>query len=606
MATETTNTSLLPSLPSMSMITSFFTSGNNNNNNSTEAEEPLSSPTSSNQRPSPLKTSIRQPSFAERPPSPTKSVMFGGAEEKAYGSDDYSQEGSVLSSNNVPNGKRRKRSSIKPKTSYTLGYAPPMSGHRRKIRTRPLLQLQRLESSGRPKPTLEVIPSRFSPRLAKAIVKVFGAKHSLCLTDLVVVRAEQYTQDANDEEDETRDVLALICAGRKGGDTVPAGQAKIVFADGAEWDARQLLNGGYECINIDEHGLKQTVRWVSKKNKDGSDTTAQGENKRFNFSTIATNSRRHPVIANLSSTALDISDSYNLPPPAPSQRNSTVSGTLDRATSQEFSRIPSSMERNPSQDTLSTPETITTTPELRSIITATAAWVAVKEGWCPGFNYDDRMMRSTSGRNASPSKSHMSPPASPMLRRVSTDSAPVQRSSSFRQTFRAASMLRRQIREDRPLSSQSNTSIPMATDAGEDPLPAKRRSRADTTSTVIVHRSPPITRDWTDIVTSKPEHDGQQDDEDSEEDVDDVDDVVAEPVTSRPVELFCTAPEVSGTTTTAAAPRSRSSASSTRPNAPKYDTSSSEGSDLEQQKMAAKASKKSKKRVFKRLFCGMF
>lgn len=134
-------------------------------------------------------------------------------------------------------------------------------------------------------PAFEVVPSaNFSLSLNAAVTRIFKTKHGLCPKDVVVMKAEKYStpSDEEDEDKEARDVIGLICKGRKEEDKV-GNKAKIVMADGKTWDAYSINNGGYEFYSADKNGLGLTVRWVPKRNKEGIVLSKDGT-KRFNFS----------------------------------------------------------------------------------------------------------------------------------------------------------------------------------------------------------------------------------------------------------------------------------------------------------------------------------
>ena len=225
-------------------------------------------------------------------------------EPDSLSSSDGSRAGSVL----------RTKKSEKPKTRYSICHAPPASTTRQRLhrRPRPLLQLHKRCPNARAMPAFEVIPSaNFSVRLTKTITKVFRAKHGLCPNDLVVLKAENYSSDELNEEQEARDIIALICKGRKD-DSGAIGKPRICFPDGGQWEAYPEPKGGYEFFSTDEHGLGLTVRWVLGKNRKGSKSGADGSDNFFRFSTISPNSRRHPIIARLDPAKLDISDVYSI------------------------------------------------------------------------------------------------------------------------------------------------------------------------------------------------------------------------------------------------------------------------------------------------------
>ncbi|TKX23642.1 hypothetical protein C1H76_4156 [Elsinoe australis] len=386
--------------------------------------------------------------------------------------------------------KKRKRHS-RPKTSYNLCHAPPRSGGRHKIqvRARPLLQLQKIESRSRPRPAFELLPSAvFSARLIKAIAKFSTSKHGLNPNDLAIVRAERYhAHEASPvEEDETRDILGLICGVTKA--HIASTRVRICLEQGVEWEAYQLPTGSYEMTSTDAHGLKRTVRWVPKRNQKGvtspgvsspnltSPIDGQATEKKFNFSTISQNTRRHPVIASLTPSSLEISDIYTLPVPSMS-----VDSPAPTPMSPAFNRTSSD------DTTSSSPDTFTTTEELRNLITATAIYVALCEKWCTSYRSEDSLSRSCSQKSVSPSKPAHSPSKRPTS--LSLDNEPVRRSSSLRSALRSPAFRRKDKDAERPQSSNSSlaldtTAIPTI---HEGDSPATRRKRADTTSTVIIN-----------------------------------------------------------------------------------------------------------------------
>jgi hypothetical protein len=404
------------------------------------------------------------------PPSPTKSsasIMF--AEPSSQGTSlSGSREGSI-------DGKRQAKKN-KPKTSYSICHPPPASSARQKMHRRPrsLLQLHKVVVNSRPLPAYEVIPStNFSVRLRRATNRVFSAKHSLCPSDLVVLRAEDYYSEEPEEDQEARDVVALICKGRKD-DGAATGKAKICMAGGEEWDAYPLPNGGYEFFTTDNHGLGLTVRWVPKKSKKDN---AKPEARRFNFSTISANTRRHPIIANLSKTSLAILDTYKMP---------DLSTATPTATPKQHATI---LEDGLDSDDnpVSKQEIRTTDENLRSIISMTSIYVAFKEGWSPYFKYDEQ---APSSRRNSVHTPVSTPPASPSPTPAMLDkrTSILSVSSSL---FRKNSL--RTNRSSR--TSTFPTLDPNSSNSTDDVLSRSGshkttgRARADSSSTVLVHRA---------------------------------------------------------------------------------------------------------------------
>ncbi|CAK4032418.1 Hypothetical predicted protein [Lecanosticta acicola] len=418
----------------------------------------------------PIHSTIPIKSADAGPPSPSKSsasVMFEEPETRTNSEDD-SREGSV-------DGRRRSKRNIRPKTRFSICHPPPESAVRSRLHRRPrsLLQLHNLSTNARPRPAFEVIPSaNFSLSLTRAVTRVFKTKHGLCQNDVVVLRAEKYNSDEADNHQE-QDVIGLICKGRKDEEKNVGGRPSIHMASGAVWDAMPMPNGAYEFSSTDKHGLALKVRWVPKKNKDGKIAIKRGK-RRFNFSTISANTRRHPVIANLSGSGLDISDSYKIPEPAaaaPLSSPAKESVMEDAAEEEE-----DGSQRNETSD------------ELREIITMTAIWVNFKEGWSPSVKYEERDTCSPAppSRVGTGSTSVNTPPGSPAV-------FPADKRSSIKSIgsgiMRRTSVLSRSNRssivsvpeEDEPGNEVPSRSASVSKSTG--------RSRADSSSTVLVHRA---------------------------------------------------------------------------------------------------------------------
>ncbi|KAI7237240.1 hypothetical protein KC330_g3258 [Hortaea werneckii] len=419
---------------------------------------------------------------SSNPPSPVPSNveddMFAEPDTRSTSEAD-SREGSIA-------GAERKKKSNRPKTRFSICHPPPASLTRQKLHRRPrsLLQLHRITANARPRPAFEVVPSaNFSVRLTRAITKIYKAKHSLCPNDIVVLRAEKYSTEPEYEDGEVRDVIGLICKGRKDDAAFNGGKAKVCMASGHEWEAYPLMNGGYEFFSTDEHGLGLTVRWVPKRRKDGS----KSKNKQFNFSTISPNSRRHPIIANLSKTGLEINDSYRMPEPAATTPLSTPKATP------KVSSDSAMQEAVDDED--SDPEQYETDDALREIITMTGIWVTFKEGWSPSFKYEERDSVSASAANNiarsaslgisnSPSRASASPLSTP-------PGSPSQQTLKKRNSMRSisSSMFRRSSNK---ASRASQISTSHESEPGRSESLKKMetgRARGDSTSTVLINRA---------------------------------------------------------------------------------------------------------------------
>ncbi|KAH0559612.1 hypothetical protein GP486_003870 [Trichoglossum hirsutum] len=321
--------------------------------------------------------------------------------------------GSVVSSV-VGAGGRANGVIAKSKTSYQLAHPPPLV-HRPRLGVRPklLLQLQRLSGSARPTPALDVLPSTiFAPRLARRFPRFFTGKDGLGPNDVLVVTSEDYASSASggrsdsgeslgDDSLGTRQLVAAICQARRG-EGVGRGKAEICLGCGSAWEATPLLNGGYELVAKDADGSTSTVRWVQRRpahrrrssNLQASTPARSDEyEKKFIFSIINPDTRRHPIIACMNRNTIDISDHYST--------STTPSGTY---TPTSPTRPLSSVEyANPP---FSEPHerTLTRTSEyLKTLILVSGIWVAFREGWSQNFKYDDASTPPPINTSPSPS-----------------------------------------------------------------------------------------------------------------------------------------------------------------------------------------------------------
>ncbi|KAI9851370.1 MAG: hypothetical protein M1838_003833 [Thelocarpon superellum] len=281
-----------------------------------------------------------------------------------------------------------RKSPTRSRTSFQLAHPPPSVIHRQRLHIRPrlLLQLQRLSSAGRPNPTLDVLPSTiFAPKLARTFPKIFRGKDGLGPNDLVVVDSEEYCAQANavdqaeEDGEESRHVVATICPLRSEGHL--QAKAEICLSDGPLWEATSLATGGYQFVAVGEHGVRTTVRWVPRSpavyprpHKVEKVPGAAKEQGRLGFSIINPASRRHPIIATMTRSTIDVVDYYPEASPATTAESPT-SPSVDPFAS-PFVEVPQPLRR-PMDDAL------------RTLILITGIWVAFREGWSENFKYDD-------------------------------------------------------------------------------------------------------------------------------------------------------------------------------------------------------------------------
>ncbi|KAI0133690.1 hypothetical protein BJ170DRAFT_173265 [Xylariales sp. AK1849] len=329
---------------------------------------------------------------------------------------------------------RRRRRLVRQYTSYLLAQAPPKLGTKQRllhIRPKLLLQLQQLSADKRPRPTIDVYPSlgiantAIAAQLCKRFPRLSKIRSEQSIQDVLLLKSEVYNASGMDteidEEDsiQKRDLIAIL--------SPLAGQdkAEIVLADGNVWVAAPRVNGAnlsYEFTHVDEHGRTMTARWVrrqivsksSPSTKPPSSPTPGSEfpfqgispmsplapstpsspplEHKFTFSIIDPECRRHPILATLTPSSLEIQDNYT-----------TVSQSAGRhpPTSQYLGLHPTNEDAPP-------PERATRTVEdwQKTFIQVSALWVALRLGWVPHFRPADFIPQPAS----SPSSSTTLPP----------------------------------------------------------------------------------------------------------------------------------------------------------------------------------------------------
>lgn len=331
-----------------------------------------------------------------------KSPTFAVLEDPASSKED---QNSVSGTSSVKGparpGARNRKSTTSTKTSFQIAHPPPAIKHRQRFHIRPkvLLQLQQISDATRPRPILDVLPSVvFAPKLARKFPSVFKGKDGLGADDLVVVTSQNYDSPSvlngkseNVTEDDswaTREIVAAICQPKKRG---PGKESitEICLNHGPLWEASSLPSGAYEFVSMDEDGHKTVARWVPRPpitrrrsyNGQGNSDASSLEQRKFIFSIINPDSRRHPVIATLSRASIDISDRYSS-----LSSNTPANG----ATPKQRSAVPEGRHAHFDEGEIPIPQpTMTETDEqLRSLIVITGIFVAFREGYSPNFQYE--------------------------------------------------------------------------------------------------------------------------------------------------------------------------------------------------------------------------
>ncbi|KAF2089460.1 hypothetical protein K490DRAFT_55066 [Saccharata proteae CBS 121410] len=352
-------------------------------------------------RPSPQPSKPSSPSresVDDQPVTNKKSIMFADPPETTItepASNPASRPASTHSIATTSTEDRTRRRAPRPKSIFNLAHPPPRHGPLH-LRPKILLQLHQSHANSRPRPAYDAIPSTtFAPRLKRKFARVFRHRDKLGPDDVVIVKSGEYhkhkaAKDSDSEEDlEHREVIGVVCANLREGTT------EICMDDDSVWVITHMQNGGYEFNTIDEHGLALKARWVPRpaanrrvsgsQNPSASNIPAIADDKKFTFSTISPDSRRHPIIASMTKTSIEVLEQYSLPTPSlTSPMNSPA--------------------QSPGLDPVDTPfgsekaRVFVTDAALRKFIVVTGIYVAFRESWSTAFKYN----QSPSSCTASP------------------------------------------------------------------------------------------------------------------------------------------------------------------------------------------------------------
>ncbi|KAL7774996.1 hypothetical protein CFE70_005911 [Pyrenophora teres f. teres 0-1] len=385
--------------------------------------------------------------------------------------------------------KPRKRTP-RSRTCYNL--ARPVHT-RSKLHTRPkvLLQLHQIIASQRPRPAFEVIPCSLLPNgTTRRLARTFNTKDKLGPHDLLIAKAEAYhaqDDDAKSDDDRfgPRDVIGIISSNKCEKGLV---ETTDIFMDlgMSRWTVTQMPNGSYEFNSTDEHGLPLKARWVLKpanvrrtssitKGSPPSPTSSQAlDEKKFTFSTMSTNSRRHPIIATMTRNRIDVMDTYAVPTGSSAPTSNFASYTQSPTIESPHVEVDTFM------DNLTARLPIETDDALRHFILISGVWVATRE-----FTADPPSQSSTPvlGSNAifrSPSVRTVSMSTLDCPRSPSPASNSDENRRSFPRMFRPSmeKLPRRASFKDVPASPTSAKPMAPAT-----PATKTRSSRANSTGT---------------------------------------------------------------------------------------------------------------------------
>ena len=303
-------------------------------------------------------------------------------------------------------------------SSFQLAHPPPATKHkqRRKARSSVLLQLRQISDTRNPVPAFEVLPSAlFAPRLLRHFPRLLNGRKNLAAHDLVIVNSQEYglsgnenrqDEDSDTDHYESREVIGVICPSPKT-DQESKDHATIFLDQNSSWTASPMANGGYEFTSIGSQGLAMKARWIPKVYKhkpraSGPDQPTyfeQNLNRKFRFTVINPESRRHPIIGIMDRHRINVQDQWLVPstPSATPMPNSPVVQSLQPLQQCYF------------EEKLLEPDILNTTDDhLKTLVLVTGIWVAIMEGWSESCKVHVDPCTGTSTANSSPAKDHNS------------------------------------------------------------------------------------------------------------------------------------------------------------------------------------------------------
>ena len=277
----------------------------------------------------------------------------------------------------------------KSKMSFHFAYPPPAVKHKQRlcIGSRLLLQIRQASTTNRPAPVLDVLSSVvFAPKLAKRFPRVFGGKADLGSDSVIIVRSPTYDdlrggrdKSTEDRNSDRREFVAAICQ------TKPflenrVRKTTLRFSGGNCWEVVSTPNGSYELKSVDQIGVHRTARWIPRHSRGPPTLNSSSKDTgdlRYAFSLLCSDTRRHPILAILTKTSIDVYDHYAFPQPLTATKHSQPSGTDLMSTHENdcnHFKLPAT-----EQNLVDVDET------LRTLIIVSGIWIALHQGFSPNF-----------------------------------------------------------------------------------------------------------------------------------------------------------------------------------------------------------------------------
>ncbi|KAH6672085.1 hypothetical protein B0J14DRAFT_655956 [Halenospora varia] len=289
--------------------------------------------------------------------------------------------------------------------TYLLARAPPLSRTQRifNITPRIIFQLQELSSLVRPEPVIDVVATNnYAPRLSQGgWLGLFTRRKMWRDIRIMVLKIEDYgTTQHRCSDDTVKEALAVIVS--RNGDNQ---EAEICLAGGSTWKATCSPSGVFEFIlETGASNRFSVAKWrpvwrIDHEINAPPTSAADGDpaqEQQYRFSVIHPGRRRHPVLASLTPTRLEIAENC-----ASINHDHGRSG-VDLVSPDEASDESGNSRALKEMD-----------GDMKTLIQVTAIWVTLSLGCCTSFNMSGHS--SCPGQPSSDLKAsnHRSEPQSP-------------------------------------------------------------------------------------------------------------------------------------------------------------------------------------------------
>ena len=293
-----------------------------------------------------------------------------------------------------PSGRQPSR----PRTTFSFNHPPPRTKSKKRLKLRPrlLLQIHQVPDHGRSFPVLDVFQSTMmGKRFTRNHRQGMKGMERIGVNDLIIVSSDSYLEDdsgddghssGEDEKWNDKDVVAIV----RQQDGQHFGSADLSLNRGGHWQAAHLPSGAYDFASKDNSTDAMRVRWVPRNRMRRPNPTSpdedKGLDKRFTFSIINAESRRHPVIATMTKRGIEIVDRYQSTISASPSASEVSSPMSPESSSSYFEESELYGQHSPM---------IETNESLRSLIVMTGIWVALMQDWSTNFSSHDFMDSNT-------------------------------------------------------------------------------------------------------------------------------------------------------------------------------------------------------------------